>query len=50
MNDGLPLALTAPEAAWELSLSIWLLVKGFSPSPVLSGEAVPSDSERAPGR
>jgi hypothetical protein len=37
-------------AAPDGVLSIWLLVKGFRPSPVLSGEVVPSDSERAPGR
>jgi hypothetical protein len=27
--------LTAPEAIWELSLGIYLIVKGFKPSPVL---------------
>src|SRR4051794_13354119 len=27
MTSGLPVALTAPEAIWELSLSLWLLVK-----------------------
>jgi Domain of unknown function (DUF4386) len=31
---------TALEAIWELSLSIWLLVKGFRPSPVLTGQPV----------
>lgn len=32
-----PAALTAlPIALWELSLGIWLLVKGFRPSPILS--------------
>ena len=40
MTSGLPVALTAPEAIWELSLSIWLLVKGFRPSPILTGPAV----------
>lgn len=35
---GLPVALTAPEAIWELSLSLWLLARGFRPSPVLTGE------------
>jgi hypothetical protein len=40
MTDGLPVALTAPEAIWELSLSIWLLLKGFRPSPILTGDAV----------
>jgi hypothetical protein len=28
---------TIPEIAWELSLGIWLTVKGFRPSPILSG-------------
>ncbi len=37
MTSGLPVALTAPEAVWELSLSLWLLVRGFRPSPILTG-------------
>lgn len=36
-TSGLPVALTAPEAIWEFSLSVWLLVKGFRPSPILTG-------------
>jgi hypothetical protein len=44
MTDGLPVALTAPEAIWELSLSIWLLLKGFRPSPILTGEPVPASA------
>lgn len=40
IHDGLPVALTAPEALWELSLSVWLLIKGFRPSPVLTGQPV----------
>ena len=40
MHAGLPVALTAPEAIWELSLSVWLLVKGFRPSPILTGRPV----------
>jgi hypothetical protein len=39
-TSGLPVALTAPEALWELSLSVWLLVKGFRPSPILTGAPV----------
>jgi hypothetical protein len=39
-NAGLPVALTAPEALWELSLSVWLLVRGFAPSPILTGPPV----------
>jgi hypothetical protein len=42
MHDGLSVALTAPEAAWELSLSVWLLARGFRPSPVLTGEPLAS--------
>ena len=39
-DAGLPVALTAPEAIWELSLSVWLLTKGFRPSPILTGTPV----------
>jgi hypothetical protein len=30
---------TIPEFLWELSLGIWLAVKGFNPSPILAAEA-----------
>jgi hypothetical protein len=41
--SGLPALLTAPEAIWEFSLSVWLLVKGFGPSPILTGPpAIPN--------
>jgi hypothetical protein len=30
---------TIPEFIWELSLGIWLTVKGFRPSPILSRDA-----------
>ena len=43
---GLPVALTAPEAIWELSLSLWLLIRGFRPSPVLTGPPVRTDGSR----
>jgi hypothetical protein len=34
-----PAALAAiPIALWEFSLGVWLLVKGFKPSPILSGD------------
>lgn len=33
---------TIPEFLWELSLGIYLTVKGFKPSPILSGDASPS--------
>jgi hypothetical protein len=41
--SGLPVLLTAPEAIWEFSLSVWLLARGFRPSPILTGPpAIPS--------
>ncbi|HSE55975.1 MAG TPA: DUF4386 domain-containing protein [Nocardioidaceae bacterium] len=40
-NPSAPLAaLTVLEIVWELSLSVWLLVRGFRPSPVLTGPPV----------
>jgi hypothetical protein len=33
------LVLALPVAAWELSLGIWLVVKGFRPSPITTGMA-----------
>jgi len=33
---------TIPEFLWELSLGIYLTVKGFRPSPILSGDASPA--------
>ena len=38
-GQGIP---TIPEFLWELSLGIYLTVKGFRPSPILSGEAEPA--------
>jgi Domain of unknown function (DUF4386) len=38
IHAALPLACTAPEAIWEFSLSVWLLAKGFQPSPILTGQ------------
>ena len=29
---------TVPEILWEASLTLWLLFKGFRPSPILAGE------------
>jgi hypothetical protein len=40
MHAALPVACTAPEAFWELSLSVWLLARGFRPSPILTGPPV----------
>jgi hypothetical protein len=30
---------TAPIFLWELSLGVWLVVKGFKPSPITAGMA-----------
>jgi hypothetical protein len=34
---GLPMLGALPVAAWELSLGVWLVVKGFRPSPITIG-------------
>lgn len=39
IHSGLPVAMTTPEMIWEFSLSVWLLTRGFKPSPVLTGQA-----------
>jgi uncharacterized protein DUF4386 len=43
--------LTAPEAVWELSLGIYLIVRGFKPSPVLydDGRHAGVDGPLVPG-
>lgn len=46
-SSGLPVALTAPEAIWEFSLSVWLLARGFRPSPILTGPPVVPDHHPA---
>jgi Domain of unknown function (DUF4386) len=33
-------ALTLLEVIWEFSLSVWLLTRGFRPSPILTGQPV----------
>jgi Domain of unknown function (DUF4386) len=43
---------TLPEAAWEASLGIWLIVKGFKPSPIISAATQQpgvSETAAAPG-
>lgn len=42
--SGTLLLLTAAEIVWEFSLSVWLLVKGFRPSPILSGPPASPDA------
>ena len=39
---GSPLFAALPVAAWELSLGVWLVVKGFKPSPSTTGMATAS--------
>ena len=34
---GLAALPVIPVAAWELSLGVWLVVKGFRPSPITAG-------------
>jgi hypothetical protein len=41
---GSPELAAVPVAAWELSLGVWLVVKGFRPSPITAG----MDSASAP--
>ena len=36
--------LTLPEIAWEASLGIYLMVKGFKPSPITTGMAAGTTS------
>jgi hypothetical protein len=35
-----------PVAAWELSLGVWLVAKGFKPSPITAGMTA---TDSAPG-
>jgi hypothetical protein len=42
---------TVPEFLWELTLGIYLVTKGFRPSPITTdtpGLAVPDESSQAP--
>ncbi len=38
-GSGPQVIATAPEFVWELSLGVYLIVKGFKPSPITSGYA-----------
>jgi hypothetical protein len=38
-TSGLSALLTLPDALWELLLGVWLVVKGFTPSPITAGMA-----------
>lgn len=39
---------TLPIAAWELSLGLWLVVKGFKPSPITDGDIPPVERRVTP--
>jgi hypothetical protein len=39
-TSALDFLLTLPEIAWELSLGIWLIVRGFNPSAIASLSAI----------
>jgi len=40
-GSGAQIIATVPEFFWELSLGIYLMVKGFKPSPIISGNTGP---------
>jgi energy-converting hydrogenase Eha subunit A len=37
-QSGINFLFTVPEILWEASLTLWLLFKGFKPSPILAGD------------
>jgi hypothetical protein len=41
------LIATLPEIAWEASLGIYLIVKGFKPSPIIAMGAADQDPDSA---
>jgi hypothetical protein len=41
-GSGAQVIATVPEFLWELSLGIYLMVKGFKPSPITAGLASPA--------
>lgn len=42
--------VVAPIFVWELSLGIWLVVKGFKPSPITAGNIPPSETAESAHR
>ena len=38
-GSSLAAAAALPVAAWELSLGVWLVIKGFRPAPIIAGTA-----------
>ena len=47
---GSPELAAVPVAAWELSLGVWLVVKGFRPSPITAAMDAAAAPPRVPGR
>jgi uncharacterized protein DUF4386 len=47
-QTGTHFIFSLPEIAWEASLGIYLIVKGFKPSPILSGDRSPSPAVATP--
>jgi len=45
--SGVAALATLPIALWEFSLGIWLIVKGFQPSPILSSETRDAELDRS---
>jgi hypothetical protein len=39
--SGVSFLMTLPEIVWELSLTVWLIFKGFQPSPILAEKPAP---------
>jgi hypothetical protein len=48
-GSGPQVIATAPEFVWELSLGIYLMVKGFKPSPITAGLGSPASAAAALG-
>jgi hypothetical protein len=48
LNDqmsGWSVLATLPVAAWELSVGVWMVIKGFRPSPITAA-TIPAGAER----
>lgn len=41
-GSGVANLLALPEIVWEASLGVYLIVKGFKPSPILAGPSTPA--------
>jgi hypothetical protein len=43
--SGWSVLATLPVAAWELSVGVWMVIKGFRPSPITAA-TIPAGAER----